>query len=96
MMAMLGGDLITHHVVTEAIYARELGMHFAIINAVSNPAPGIGHYTLETMIEADQLLGPACREIFLSAITRIPALQHQRDCNLIRVSPEIFAPNEKV
>jgi 5'-methylthioadenosine phosphorylase len=95
-MAMLGGDLITHHVVTEAIYARELGMHFGIINAVSNPAPGIGSYTLDTMTEADAKMGPWCRQIFLNAIARIPALKHQRDCEIIHVSPEIFADNEKI
>jgi hypothetical protein len=28
-------------VVTEMIYARQLGMHMAVVNAVSNPAVGV-------------------------------------------------------
>ena len=49
MMRGMGADMVSHNVVTEAIYARQLGMHFAVLNSVSNPATGVKPYTYEDM-----------------------------------------------
>ncbi|MCH8802279.1 MAG: MFS transporter [Chloroflexi bacterium] len=41
MMRSWGADFVTHNVGTEAIYARQLGIRFAALNSVSNPAVGV-------------------------------------------------------
>lgn len=40
-----GADLITHNLTTEIVFAKQLGIHFAALNIISNPAEGVapGH-----------------------------------------------------
>jgi 5'-methylthioadenosine phosphorylase len=41
MVRAMGGDMVAHHQASEAIYARELGIHFGALNYVTNIAAGL-------------------------------------------------------
>lgn len=76
MMRALGGDLVTHNVVTEAIYARQLGMHFALLQSVSNPATGVRPYTYEDMQDSVSRIAAASVPVLLEVIRRVADTKH--------------------
>lgn len=76
MMRGLGGDMVSHNVVTEAIYARQLGIHFAVLNSISNPATGVKPYTYEDMQDSVARIAAGAVPVVLEAIARIPKLEH--------------------
>jgi 5'-methylthioadenosine phosphorylase len=76
MMRGLGGDMVTHNVVTEAVYARQLGIHFAVLNSVSNPATGLKPYTYEDMQDSVTRIAAGAVPVVLEVIARIPKLEH--------------------
>ena len=63
-----GGDIVTHNVVTEAIYARQLGMHFAVINSISNPAEGVGRFTLHEEMGVGDKIAEGAIPVVLQAL----------------------------
>lgn len=71
MMRILGSDHVSHNVVTEAIYARQLGIHFAALNSISNPAVGVRSFTYEDMQNGVQQIAAHAVPIVLEAVTRI-------------------------
>ena len=76
MMRALGADWVSHNVGTETIYARQLGIHFALINSVSNPAVGTRPFTFEDMQNSVQRITAGSVPIVLECIARIPNLEH--------------------
>jgi 5'-methylthioadenosine phosphorylase len=76
MMRIMGGDMVSHNVVTEAIYARQLGIHFAVLNSISNPATGVKPYTYEDMQDSVARIAAGAVPVVLEVIARIPDLEH--------------------
>ena len=77
----LGGDIITHNVVTEIIYARQLGMHLAVVNAVSNPAVGVRPFTRDEEMGVADKIAKNVRPIILQALERL--YHHVPECGFI-------------
>ncbi|MGJ3242846.1 MAG: hypothetical protein ACFE0O_07830 [Opitutales bacterium] len=74
MLRQQGADLVTMNVGTEIAYARQLGIHFAVLHIISNPAEGIAPWTWKDMHSTYPRLNPVAVEITLAAIRRIAAL----------------------
>jgi len=79
MMRVMGGDHVTHNVGTEAIYARQLGIHFAVLNSVSNPAMGVRSFEYEDMQNGVQQIAAYAVPIVLEAVSRIDDIRDQID-----------------
>jgi 5'-methylthioadenosine phosphorylase len=67
----MGGDFVTHNIGTEAIYARQLGIHFAVLNSVSNPAEGVGSFTLDTEMDTGEKIAAQATPIILETVARL-------------------------
>ena len=74
-MRLFGGDLVSHNSVTSAVYARQLGMHFALLNSVSNPAVGVRPFTFRDMQESVQRIAAGGLPILLECIVRVTELE---------------------
>lgn len=88
MMRVMGGDHVSHNVVTEAIYARQLGIHFAALNSISNPAVGVGPFNYEDMQNGVQQIAAYSVPIVLEAVSRIDAIRDTIDANSIEEAYE--------
>lgn len=67
-----GADMVAHHQASEAIYARELGIHFGALNYVTNIAAGLvkpGQQEFVTEAQAKQGYA-VCAEIMLAVMVR--------------------------
>lgn len=73
-LRLQGADLVTLNVGTEITYARQLGMHLACLNLISNPAEGVGHWEWDLIPKVYQRMNPICTEIILGCLSRIAAL----------------------
>ena len=71
-----GADVVSLNVATEAIYARQLGMHFALLNSVANSAVGLGSFAFRDMQDAVARIALAAVPIALRAIARVASLEH--------------------
>jgi 5'-methylthioadenosine phosphorylase len=67
----MGGDFVTHNIGTEAIYARQLGIHFAVLNSVSNPAEGVGGFTLDSEMDTGEKIAEQATPIILETVARL-------------------------
>jgi len=76
MMRTLGGDMISHNVVTEAIYARQLGIHFALLNSISNPATGLRPFSFEDMQNSVARISARAVPIVLEAVRAVARQSH--------------------
>ena len=74
-MRLFGGDLVSHDSVTDAVYARQLGMHFALLDSVSNPAVGVRPFTFRDMQESVQRIAAGGFPILLECIVRLTDLE---------------------
>jgi purine nucleoside phosphorylase len=81
MYRTLGGDIITHNVVTEIIYARQLGMHLAVVNAISNPAVGVRPFTRDEEMGTADKIAEAVRPIIFQALEKLH--NHEPECGVI-------------
>lgn len=88
MMRVMGADHVTHNVVTEAIYARQLGIHFAVLNSVSNPAMGVRTFSYEDMQNGVQQISAHAVPIVLEAVLRIDDIRDKIDPESIGASYE--------
>ena len=77
----LGGDIITHNVVTEIIYARQLGMHLAVINAVSNPAVGVRPFTRDEEMGVADKIAEGVRPVIFQALKKL--YRHPPQCGVV-------------
>lgn len=81
MYRNLGGDLVTHNVGTEAIYARQMGIHFAALQSISNPAEGVRAFTIEQEMFDGSRISKRSVPILLEAITHVA--QRKADCGIV-------------
>lgn len=72
--AKSGADVVTHNLVTEIIFAKQLGIHFAAMHVVSNPAEGVAPWTFESLSDVYLKLNPMCWKTIEAAIPRIAAI----------------------
>jgi 5'-methylthioadenosine phosphorylase len=71
MYSRLGGDLVTHNVGTGAIYARQMGIHFAALQSISNPAEGVRPFTIEQEMADGAAISRRAIPILLDAIAMV-------------------------
>ena len=67
----IGADFVTHNIVTEAIYARQLGIHFGVLNSVSNPAESVRRFTAEEELAVGKRIADGAIPIVLQALVRL-------------------------
>ncbi len=75
-----GADLVTPNLTTEIVFARQLGIHFAALNIISNPAEGVAPWTLDSLTEVYKRLNPiswTILERLLPKIAKIPSDQER-------------------
>ncbi len=71
-MARAGGDLTSMNQATCAIYARQLGIRFASISSIANPASGVRPFTFKQMQDSVQRIAAFTVPVVLEVIARIP------------------------
>jgi len=76
MFARWGGDVVTMNVGTEIAYARMLGMNYACLIAISNPAEGVAPWDFAEMPALYQRMNPISVDILLASLPRIAALEN--------------------
>ena len=69
---ILGGDLTSLNIATCAVYARQLGIRFAALCSIANPAVGVRPFTFKDMQESVQRIAAQAIPIVLEVIARIP------------------------
>ncbi|MEQ8262918.1 hypothetical protein [Pseudohaliea sp.] len=74
MFAQWGGDVVTMNVGTEIAYARMLGMNYACLINISNPAEGVAPWDFAGMPPLYRRINPLSVDIVLAALPRIAAL----------------------
>jgi len=90
MFRQWGGDLVTMNVGSEMAYARMIGINYAALVAISNPAEGVGEWDWETIKKVYPRLNPLSLNIVLAAIPRIAAIGDQpRVGDGLRMHPEM-------
>lgn len=75
MFAQWGGDVVTMNVPSEMVYARQLGINYAAIIVISNPAEGVGKWDFSLMEELYPKVNPLSLKIVLASLKPIAALQ---------------------
>lgn len=71
-MARAGADLTSMNQATCAIYARQLGIRFASISSIANPASGVRPFTFKQMQDSVQRIAAFAIPVVLEVIARIP------------------------
>ncbi|MEM6748045.1 MAG: hypothetical protein AAF608_11560 [Pseudomonadota bacterium] len=96
MMAQWGGDVVTMNVATEMAYARMLGMNYACIIVISNPAEGVADWEFSSMPGVYQLANPLSLDIVLASLDDIVALEGKpRVSDSLRLHPKMTSrPDE--
>lgn len=90
MFAAWGADLVTMNVGTEMAYARMLGINYASLVAISNPAEGVGEWDWETLKTVYPRVNPLSLSIVLAAIPRIAAIgEAPRVGDKLRMHPQM-------
>ena len=74
MFGQWGGDLVTMSVGTEIVYARQLGINYATVVVISNPAEGVGEWDFSLMKELYPVINPLSLDIVLNSLKPIAAL----------------------
>lgn len=74
MMEIMGGDLVTMSVGTEIIYARMLGINYACLIVISNPAEGVAPWDFSMMKELYPKINPVSLNIVLDSLADIAAI----------------------
>jgi len=87
-MRILGGELISENIATCTIYARQLGIRFAAICSIANPAVGVRPFSFKDMQESVQRISAQAVPIVLEVIARIPS-------DKAAMSPETVSTGEK-
>lgn len=90
MFRQWGGDVVTMNIASEMAYARMMGINYASLVAISNPAEGVGAWDWETIKKVYPRLNPLSLDIVLAAIPRIAAIGDQpRVGDGLRMHPEM-------
>lgn len=77
MMDQWGGDLATMSIGSEMIYSRMLGINYANMVVISNPAEGKGDWDFSLMKELYPRINPISLDIVLNSLPRIAELKGQ-------------------
>lgn len=75
MMARMGGDLVTMNIASEMAYSRMLGINYAAIGVISNPAEGRADWDFSLMEELYPRVNPLSLDIVLASLPAIAKLQ---------------------
>ncbi len=78
-----GADLVTHNLTTEIVFARQLGIHFAALNVISNPAEGVAPWTLDSLTDVYRRLNPVSWKILEGLLPRIAAIPTDQERTLV-------------
>lgn len=73
--AQWGGDVVTMNVPSEIVYARQLGINYAAIIVISNPAEGVGKWDFSLMEELYPRVNPLSLKIVLASLKPVAALK---------------------
>lgn len=94
-MGKLGADLTSMYQATTAIYARQLGMRYASISSIGNPAVGVRPFTFSEMQSAVQRIAELAVPVVLDVIARIPkeAMDPEPDSTGERYEGSYVDPN---
>lgn len=71
-MRILGADLTSENIATCAVYARQLGIRFAALCSIANPAVGVRPFSFTDMQTSVQRIAAHTIPIVLEVIARIP------------------------
>jgi 5'-methylthioadenosine phosphorylase len=93
----IGGDLVTLNVGTEITYARQLGINYACLIVISNPAEGIGPWSWDDIKKVYPRMNPLCVKILLNALPKIAAIppDAKRVGDELRLHPEMTSKEQK-
>ena len=75
MFAQWGGDVVTMNVPTEIAYARMLGINYAALIVISNPAEGVAAWDFAEMPPLYRKINPLSADIILTSLPDIAALE---------------------
>jgi 5'-methylthioadenosine phosphorylase len=70
MARILGADMVAHHQASEAIYARELGIHFGALDYITNIAAGLCKAGEQEFVTHEQAMEgyQQCTEVMLKGL----------------------------
>ena len=71
-MRILGADLTSENIGTCTVYARQLGIRWATLCSIANPAVGVRNFNFKDMQDSVQRIAAQAIPIVLEAIVRIP------------------------
>ena len=71
-MRILGADLTSENIGTCTVYARQLGIRWATLCSIANPAVGVRDFNFKDMQDSVQRIAAQAIPIVLEAIVRIP------------------------
>jgi len=66
-----GADVVTHNLTTEVVFAKQLGIHFAALHIISNPAEGVAPWTFASLSDIYLQLNPVAWQIVERVLPRI-------------------------
>lgn len=75
MFRQWGADVVTMNVATEMAYARMLGINYACLIVISNPAEGVAEWSFDEMPPLYRRINPLSLDIVLAGLPRIAALE---------------------
>lgn len=88
--AGMGGDVVTMNVGTEMSYARQLGINYACLVIVSNPAEGVAPWEFSDLSEIYETLNPVSLEILKEVVPALVDLPSEgRVDEALRIHPEM-------
>lgn len=92
----IGGDVVTMNVGTEISYARQVGINYACLIIVSNPAEGIAPWGWDSLTGVYEKLNPVALAIVRRSLPRLANLPSVgRVGDGLRVHPEMTAKPKK-
>lgn len=71
-MRILGADLTSENIGTCTVYARQLGIRWATLCSIANPAVGVRNFNFKDMQDSVQRIAAQAIPIVLETIVRIP------------------------
>ncbi len=71
-MRILGADLTSENIATCTVYARQLGIRFAALCSIANPAVGVRPFDFQDMQQSVQRIAAHAVPVVLEVIARIP------------------------
>lgn len=69
-----GADVVTHNLTTEVVFAKQLGIHFAALHIISNPAEGVAPWAFASLEDIYLQLNPVAWRIVERVLPKIDAI----------------------